>query len=145
MLQLRTRLHLFKHFLTKTNCVLLPAAYVSCHWRQRQAGRLFAYNLAGSTASSGRAKTSVARRLVVSRCVHPCVCNFVSPLPDLPLATASLSHALLSTTKCLQAAQSGELLAAVDRHTAMVWRMDRFPQNPLVLTHTKMLTCAALT
>ncbi|KAL4450611.1 hypothetical protein ABPG77_000967 [Micractinium sp. CCAP 211/92] len=82
-------------------------AYVSCHWRQRQAGRLFAYNLAGSTASSGRAKTSVARRLV--------------------------------------AAQSSELLAAVDRHTAMVWRMDRFPQNPLVLTHTKKLTCAALT
>ncbi|KAL4433604.1 hypothetical protein ABPG75_000045 [Micractinium tetrahymenae] len=82
------------------------SAFVSCHWRQQQAGRLFAYDLAKSTASSGRAKVSAARRLVAAHC--------------------------------------SQLLATVDRHTAMVWRMDRFPQSPLVLTHTKQLTCAAL-
>jgi hypothetical protein len=44
----------------------LPAAYVSCHWRQQQAGRLFAYDLAKGAAASGRAKVSAARQLVVS-------------------------------------------------------------------------------
>ena len=43
------------------------AAYVSCHWRQQQAGRLFTYDLAtGAEAAGGRAKVSTARRLVVS-------------------------------------------------------------------------------
>ena len=44
----------------------------------------------------------------------------------------------------LQASSCGQVLATVDRHTAMIWQADRFPHSPLVLTHTKPLTCAAL-
>lgn len=43
-----------------------------------------------------------------------------------------------------QASPGAELLATVDRHTALVWQADSFPRNPLALTHTKALTCAAL-
>ncbi|KAI7840770.1 hypothetical protein COHA_005584 [Chlorella ohadii] len=83
-------------------------AYISSHWRLRQAGRLFAFDLGSGAAksSSGRAKVSQARRLVASA--------------------------------------SGQILATVDRHTALVWAADTFPKHPLALTHTKPLTCAAL-
>jgi NET1-associated nuclear protein 1 (U3 small nucleolar RNA-associated protein 17) len=44
----------------------------------------------------------------------------------------------------LQASASGQVLATIDRHTALVWTADKFPKAPLALTHTKPLTCAAL-
>jgi WD40 repeat protein len=44
---------------------VVPAAYVSCHWRERRAGRLLAYNLAAHTAMSTRVKLSSASQLVV--------------------------------------------------------------------------------
>jgi WD40 repeat protein len=55
-------------------------AYISSHWRLRQAGRLFAYDLGSSVAktASGRAKVSQARRLVVRPCclrVLTCRCS----------------------------------------------------------------------
>ncbi|KAI3434503.1 hypothetical protein D9Q98_002578 [Chlorella vulgaris] len=43
-------------------------AYVSCHWRERRAGRLLAYNLAAHTAMSTRVKLSSASQLVISAC-----------------------------------------------------------------------------
>lgn len=43
-----------------------------------------------------------------------------------------------------QASASGQVLATIDRHTALVWTADNFPKAPLALTHTKPLTCAAL-
>lgn len=43
----------------------MTAAYVSCHWREQQAGRLLAYDLAKAAAAGGRVKLAAARPLVV--------------------------------------------------------------------------------
>lgn len=62
---LSLRCVVFDH--ARPQCIATIAAYVSTHWRLRQAGRLFAYDLGSSAAKSagGRAKVSQARRLVV--------------------------------------------------------------------------------
>ena len=44
----------------------------------------------------------------------------------------------------VQASTAGDVLATVDRHTALVWQAACFPRGPVALTHTKPLTCAAL-
>lgn len=43
------------------------AAYVTCGWREQEAGRVLAYDLKTATFKDGRAKLSAARPLVVSR------------------------------------------------------------------------------
>ena len=66
---------------------LCIAAYLSCHWRLRQAGRLFAFDLSSGAAlaAGGRAKVSAARRLVVrcTRTARPCSETAPNPWENL--------------------------------------------------------------